>query len=433
MKLIWNGAARDAFRLSFPIEKTEKLDDGRLMVRGVATSEAFDQDGEVMDYGAAKAAFSAWAGNIREQHDPKKAVGKAIEVSADDATKQITVKAFISAGAPDTQAKLLDGTLSCFSIGGKVSKRSTEPLTKADGSVVQATRVFVKSITETSVVDVGSNPESGVAIVKSVGDDLVWAEAGDTTQKSLYELREFAAVVQSIGWLAAQSEWEEQSEGDSSPVPAQLREWLGQGLAILQAMAAEECAEMMAEINSMVPPMKAVAAVEAAAGAGDLAKAGKRFSTSTKAALKAAHDACKAADKALADLGYEDAETDDEGEADGKEPAKAAGTDDDLQKAAEAQRAAVDEVAKAVGLELTDLTTEALTKAAIKALVDLRKTHADLLASPAAAKGVLRAVVVDKVVDAGGEIKETAPVLKSDGSVNEVATLIKAARVMRSA
>ena len=36
-KLIWNSAARDAFRLSFPITKTEKLDDGRLAVFGVAT------------------------------------------------------------------------------------------------------------------------------------------------------------------------------------------------------------------------------------------------------------------------------------------------------------------------------------------------------------------------------------------------------------
>ncbi len=104
-KLIWNGAARDAFRLSFPIEKTEKLDDGRLAVYGVATSEALDYDGEVMDYDAAKAAFGAWPGNIREQHDPKKAIGRAIEVTADDDAKRISVKAFISADAPPAQTQ----------------------------------------------------------------------------------------------------------------------------------------------------------------------------------------------------------------------------------------------------------------------------------------------------------------------------------------
>lgn len=427
-KLIWNSAARDAFRLSFPIEKTEKLDDGRLAVYGVATSEALDYDGEVMDYDAAKAAFGAWPGNIREQHDPKKAVGRAIEVTADDDAKQISVKALISAGAPDTQAKLLDGTLSCFSIGGKVAKRVPEPVTKADGSVVTAQRVFVKSITETSVVDVGSNPDSGIAIVKAVGDDLVWADEGADSEggetdvtKGLYTAQSLINALGTVRDCCSSAEYEQRYGEHSEAIVGAMK-------AALSAVASAAQQYIGEEIAAMLAPKEA-----AAGGGDDLAKGGKRFSAATKAALKSAHEACRAADKALADLGYDaedDAEDEDEGdEKPADEESGKAAQADDLRKAADIERAAVEEVAKAAGIELTEPTQAALTKAAITELLTLRKTHADLLASPAAPKGVLRAVVVDKALDAGSEgEKEPAPVVKSDGSTDDVATLVKAAQ-----
>ena len=64
-------------KFAFPISKTEKLEDGRLLIEGVATSEALDLQGEILDYEGSKRAFEKWAGNIREAHDPKKPVGKA--------------------------------------------------------------------------------------------------------------------------------------------------------------------------------------------------------------------------------------------------------------------------------------------------------------------------------------------------------------------
>jgi SPP1 gp7 family putative phage head morphogenesis protein len=378
MKLIWNGAARESFRASFPITKTEKLDDGRLMVEGIATNEALDSDGEVVDYSAAKAAFSNWAGNIREQHDVKKAVGRAVEVVTDDASKSITVKAFISAGAPDTQAKLLDGTLGSFSIAGSVAKRQSEPVTKADGSVVQAVRVFVSRISETSVVDVGANPESGISLVKALGDDLVWADEAD-------------------------------SEGGETDV-SKAAEVLAAYDALTKAIGAAGCPE----------------GAHMAEWVGEMAKAGRRFSTKTTAALKAAHEACKAADKALSDLGYEKP-GDEEGE--GEDEAGKAAKADDLAKAAKANADAVTEIAKAAGLELSEPSAEALAKAAMTALLDLRKKHADLLASPAAPKGVTKALPVGKEADRDPDAKnEPPPVTKADGAVDDVATLVKAAQ-----
>jgi phage head maturation protease len=446
-QLIWNGAARDAFRLAFPIEKTEKLEDGRLAVYGVATSEALDCDGEVIDYDAAKAAFSAWPGNIREQHDPKKAVGRALEVTADDDAKQIRVKAVISAGAPDTQAKILDGTLQCFSIGGKVSKRAPEPVTKADGSVVTAQRVFVKSITETSVVDVGANPDSGIAIVKAVGDDLVWAEAGPEEEgseggehdvtKGLYTAQRLIEALGCVRDCVGSAEYEQRYGEHSEAIVAEMKSTLAAIGAIAQKYLGEEIALMLAP-------------KEAAAGTGDLAKAGKRFSTKTKAALKAAHEACKAADKALADLGYDaDEAAEEEGEEGGEKAAtaddlrKAVGCPDDQEPAAWVEKMRselqalrdvtptpefVAELAKAAGFELAEPTLHDLTKAAITELVALRKAHADLKASPAAPKGVLRAMVVDKAADRGEETKEPEPVVKADGTVDDAATLMKAAQ-----
>lgn len=160
------------FTYQMPFSKTEKLADGRLMVEGIATSEDLDHDNEIMDYATAKAAFAAWSGNIREQHDPKKAVGRAIEVIPDDVTKQIHLRAFISKGAQDTQDKILDGTLTAFSIGGKAAKKTSE-VVKTQSGEINATRIHVEKLFETSVVDSGCNPATAISVVKSEGGSLV--------------------------------------------------------------------------------------------------------------------------------------------------------------------------------------------------------------------------------------------------------------------
>ena len=145
--------------------------------------------------------------------------------------------------------------------------------------------------------------------------------------------------------------------------------------------------------------------------------------------LKAAHDHARALDKALADLGYDKEDEPEEGDEKPDDDKAKADAATDLQKRAAEQQAIVEEVAKAAGLELAEPTQDALTKAALTELLTLRKAHADLLASPAAPKGVVNFAAVSKVADlAGKESKEPAPVVKSDGAVDDVATLIKAAQ-----
>ena len=54
-----------------------RIDQDRREVEGVPTSEAVDTFGTVFDYEASKKAFSDWAGNVREMHQPKAASRKA--------------------------------------------------------------------------------------------------------------------------------------------------------------------------------------------------------------------------------------------------------------------------------------------------------------------------------------------------------------------
>lgn len=327
IQLSQNGSS---IKMNFPIMKSEKMEDGRLMIEGVATNEAIDHTNEIVDYESAKTAFADWKGNIREQHDPKKAVGKAIEVIADDASKQIIVKAFISKGAQDTQAKILDGTLSDFSIGGRVEKRVKEKVQKGDGEV-EVTRLIMKRISETSVVDSGCNPETSFSIVKADGDSLllVGAEDGDegeeaaksdeptaidqladmlnkgevtaeqlvafakgeqapaaaaelaadpaaetttapeaakaddesSTQKGMYDLSSFSNVICSIGYMVRSAAEESEWEGDNSPLPAAMLEWLKTGVQIFKDMAEEETAELIAQLDEKFPAPVAVATV----------------------------------------------------------------------------------------------------------------------------------------------------------------------------
>lgn len=153
-------------KFAFPISKTEKLEDGRLLIEGVATSEALDLQGEILDFEGSKRAFEKWAGNLREAHDPRKPVGRALEVIPDDEGKTISVRAFLSKGAWETQEKVLDGTLSMFSVGGGApTKTKTE---KVGGKPVR--RVLEWPMTELSLVDVGANPDAMVSVAKALGE-----------------------------------------------------------------------------------------------------------------------------------------------------------------------------------------------------------------------------------------------------------------------
>ncbi|MDD2857784.1 MAG: hypothetical protein PHU75_03830 [Candidatus Nanopelagicales bacterium] len=189
-------------RFTIPISKAEEQADGSVIVEGIATSEAVDSQGEIVDYDAAKTSFGLWPGNIREMHQPI-AAGRSLGVTADDETRSIHLRAFVSAGATETKAKVLDGTLKSFSIGGRAARRVKEG---------DNTRLFLSRVTEVSLVDVGSNPECSVSIAKMDGTPDVnqrfaeWAsESGITVPAPDVAKVGFQAYADMDTWGAPQS------------------------------------------------------------------------------------------------------------------------------------------------------------------------------------------------------------------------------------
>jgi hypothetical protein len=151
--------AGSSFALSFDFP-IAKVNEATREVEGVATSEALDSHGEILTYEGSVKAMTSWRGNVREMHAPV-AVGKALDIRCDDARKQIIVKSYISKGAQATFEKVLDGTLSYYSVGGT----RTRSIIRDDG--VRETSAWTCG--ELSLVDSGANPDSRISLVKMVG------------------------------------------------------------------------------------------------------------------------------------------------------------------------------------------------------------------------------------------------------------------------
>ncbi len=131
-----------------------RIDKDKWVVEGQATSDAVDYYDTTFDYESSKRAFAAWRGNIREMHQDK-AVGRAIEVTPNDESHTIDVRAFVSRGARDTWEKVLDGTLSGFSIAvpkGKYKARTVE----RNGRAIK--EYYDHELAELSLVDNPGSP-----------------------------------------------------------------------------------------------------------------------------------------------------------------------------------------------------------------------------------------------------------------------------------
>lgn len=140
-----------------------KVDKAKRVVWGVAQSEAVDCQDDLLTFESSLDAFSNWSGNIREQHDDTKAVGRAIEIIADKTARKIVVGARISIGAEDTWQKVLDGTLTGYSIGGLI----LEGVAKYDPDLQRDIRVVSKyELFELSLVDVPANSTCVITAVQ---------------------------------------------------------------------------------------------------------------------------------------------------------------------------------------------------------------------------------------------------------------------------
>lgn len=351
------------FKMFAQFTKVEDMGDGTLKVSGVASSESEDSQGEVITAAAIKAALPDYMkfGAVREMHQSW-AAGTALkaEVDADNKTQ-------FEALVVDAEAvkKVQTETYKGFSVGGKITSR--DPLNK---NTITGIR-----LTEISLVDRPSNPDAVFNFGKvDDGPDLP-ATLGEL-RKGLWGVSRFADLLQSLCWLAQDSEDEAEWEGDASPLPAALGNWVAQGAELLQAMTAEEIQELIATL----PKTPIIETITQAAPIEDLAKAGQKFSKATKAALAEIHKAMQDGCEKMAGLGYD--------KADDEEADKAA-VADDLQKAEGAKTEALAKVT-ALEADLAKVSTER---------DDLQKRVKDLEAQPAPPKGALK--VISKGDDLG--------------------------------
>jgi hypothetical protein len=356
------------------IEKVEAQDDGTLKVSGIASSETVDGAGEVVKADAMRAAIPDYMkfGAVREMH-ANIAAGTALAIDVDDDGVTHFEAHVVD---PVSCKKVETGVLKGFSIGGKVSSR--DPLNKKI--------ITGLSLTEISLVDVPCNPDAVFAMAKfetpeedevdqetSTTETQTTSQEAETTsqeaetvKKGLWTVQDFAGILQQIGWIAQDCQFESEAEGDASPVPAKLREWVAAGATIFQEMAAEEVAELLASLTPKGTP--AVEVITAAAGTDGLEKAGAKFSKATKDSLDAAHKDLEEVHKSMGDyMGklaaiWKDGGGDDVAASQASEAiSKAAGLQDELAKV-QVEKEALQKSLDAISTDLKS-TKDALAKA----------------------------------------------------------------------
>jgi len=165
-------------RLSMPLTKVDKE---RRIVSGFASLDNLDKQDDIVTAEASMEAFAKFRGNIREMHQPV-AVGKMVDFKEDKyfdpASKKfykgVFVSAYVSKGAQDTWEKVLDGTLTGFSIGGKMNKWDDAYDEKSDKSI----RVIKEyDLVELSLVDSPANQFANIVSVEKVdGVDIIKAD-----------------------------------------------------------------------------------------------------------------------------------------------------------------------------------------------------------------------------------------------------------------
>jgi hypothetical protein len=197
-KGLWSSNG-DNLHLSVPFTKVNREN---RTVSGFATLDNVDQTGDVVTAEASMKAFESFRGNLREMHQPL-AVGKVVsfkpETYYDQTTKEfyngVYVTSYISKGAQDTWEKVLDGTLSGFSIGGKITESDNE-VNKADGTQVRFIKAY--DLVELSIVDSPANQLCNILSIEKMNGQLVFkGMAADVVTENIFYCEESDSVFMS--------------------------------------------------------------------------------------------------------------------------------------------------------------------------------------------------------------------------------------------
>jgi len=181
---------KDNLRLSMPIGK---VDAERRIVSGFASLDNIDKQDDIVTAEASVKAFKNFKGNLREMHQPS-AVGKMVsfkeekyfDTESKKFYKGVFVSAYISKGAQDAWEKVLDGTYTGFSIGGRMNKWDDAYDEKADKTI----RVIKEyDLIELSLVDSPANQFANIVSVEKVNgvDTLTGSSANLVVENVFYD------------------------------------------------------------------------------------------------------------------------------------------------------------------------------------------------------------------------------------------------------
>lgn len=361
-------------RLYGEIAKTEQQDDGTVKVWGYASSEAVDSDGEIITAEAMKAAIPDYMkfGAVREMHG-KSAAGTAIEIKVED-----DGRTYFGAHVVDPVAvlKVQTGVYKGFSIGGTVTAR--DDLNK---SLIKGVK-----LTEISLVDRPANPDAVFTCFKAdkgaeQAEDDKDADAADVPAEN-------GKPDDAVGQKDDQADEAEKADFTPDEI-ARLREMLNKSAD--EPVKTELVEKSMYDVSELAGVIRGL---QWFISDSEYSQLPDEVVGKAKTAAGELMDALKALVEHEA----------------GSLNAEKAAQPESLQKTAQA-----DELAKAQA----DL---AAAKAEIEALKQ----------QPEAPKGSLKAV--SKAEDNGGEqdpLNGFTPIVKSDGTLDDVATLIKAAQTGR--
>ncbi|HEZ0660596.1 TPA: HK97 family phage prohead protease [Neisseria meningitidis] len=378
-------------KLYAEIAKMEAQDDGTVKVWGYASSEAVDSDGEVIAAEAMKAAIPDYMkfGAVREMHGSN-AAGTAIEINVED-----DGRTFFGAHIVDPIAvtKVKTGVYKGFSIGGSVTAR--DDLNKS--------QITGLKLTEISLVDRPANPDAVFTCFKADKPKADEEADKDEDDKSADKTDETPAddAEKADGDKKDDKEDKEDEAEKSASVNLSESE-----IAILKAVLAkadkpkdEPVAKSMYQVKSLADVLMSLKWLVDDAVYVDIDEAViaqiKESAASLAESLKAL--AASEADKLVDGLAVK------------------ADKSDDIAKAESA-----DELAKAQ--DALKKSNDALAKA--RAEIESLKKQA------APPKGSTKAI--GKAEDNGEDpLKGFQPIVKNDGSLDDVATLIKAAQTGR--
>ena len=189
----------DNVRLSMPFGK---VDIEKRIVSGFASLDNVDKQFDIVTTEASMSAFAKFRGNIREMHQPS-AVGKMIsfkeEKYFDPESKKfykgIYVSTYISKGAQDAWEKVLDGTYTGFSIGGRMNKWDDAYNEELDKSI----RIIKDyDLVELSLVDSPANQFASIMSVEKVdGVNTIKGDIANTVVENVFYDEETGIVLTS--------------------------------------------------------------------------------------------------------------------------------------------------------------------------------------------------------------------------------------------